>query len=82
MSLSGIGNSSVQDLYALEAEKKESAASKNDTSKVEETSKSRAAWNHFLRELLRRKRCGPKSASRPSSHPQRSLPEPSKVSDI
>ncbi len=39
MSLSGIGNSSVQDLYALEAEKKESAASKNDTSKVEETSK-------------------------------------------
>lgn len=39
MSLSGIGNSSVTDLYALEAEKKESTASKNDTSKAEETVK-------------------------------------------
>lgn len=35
MSLSGIGNHSATDLYALEAEKKESAASKNDTSKVD-----------------------------------------------
>ncbi|MDE7417031.1 MAG: hypothetical protein K2N44_12185 [Lachnospiraceae bacterium] len=35
MSLSGIGNNSVTDLYAVEAEKKESTASKNDTSKVD-----------------------------------------------
>lgn len=35
MSLSGIGNSNVTDLYALEAEKKESAASANETSKVD-----------------------------------------------
>lgn len=39
MSLSGIGNNSVTDLYALEAEKKENTTSKNDTSKAEETSK-------------------------------------------
>lgn len=35
MSLSGIGNNNVTDMYAIEAEKKESAASKNDTSKVD-----------------------------------------------
>ncbi|MDE6056000.1 MAG: hypothetical protein K2G55_20110 [Lachnospiraceae bacterium] len=35
MSLSGIGNNSVTDLYAVEAEKKESTASKNDTSKLD-----------------------------------------------
>lgn len=39
MSLSGISNNSVTDLYALEAEKKENTASKNDTSKAEETVK-------------------------------------------
>lgn len=31
MSLSGIGNNNVNDLYAIEAEKRESAASKNET---------------------------------------------------
>ena len=35
MSLSGIGSNNVTDLYAVEAEKKESTASKNDTSKVD-----------------------------------------------
>jgi len=35
MSLSGIGNNNITDLYAIEAEKKESTASKNDTSKVD-----------------------------------------------
>lgn len=35
MSLSGIGNHNVTDLYSVEAEKKESAASKNDTTKVD-----------------------------------------------
>lgn len=49
MSLSGIGNSNVNDLYAVEAEKKENAASKvdsskndtskNETSKTESTNK-------------------------------------------
>jgi len=44
MSLSGIGNSNINDLYAVEAEKKENAASKvdtskNDTSKTESTNK-------------------------------------------
>lgn len=35
MSLSEIGNYNATDLYAVEAEKKESAASKNDTTKVD-----------------------------------------------
>lgn len=35
MSLSGIGNNNFTDLYAVEAEKKESAAAKNDTSKTD-----------------------------------------------
>lgn len=35
MSLSGIGNNNVTDMYTIEAEKKESTASKNDTSKVD-----------------------------------------------
>ncbi|MDE7273834.1 MAG: hypothetical protein K2N95_12360 [Lachnospiraceae bacterium] len=35
MSLSGIGNHNAADLYALEAEKKESTASKNDTANTE-----------------------------------------------
>lgn len=37
MSLSGIGNSNVNDLYAVEAEKKESTASKVNTSKNDST---------------------------------------------
>lgn len=35
MSLSGIGNSNITDMYTVETEKKESTASKNDTSKVD-----------------------------------------------
>lgn len=35
MSLSGIGNNNVTDLYTIGAEKKESAASKNDTTKTD-----------------------------------------------
>ena len=44
MSLSGIGTSNVTDLYAVEAEKKESAVSKADTSK-NDTAKTESTTN-------------------------------------
>lgn len=45
MSLSGIGHNNAADLYAVEAEKRESTASKNDTSKAEESVSTTAGAN-------------------------------------
>lgn len=45
MSLSGIGHNNAADLYAVEAEKRESTASKNDTSKAEESGSTTAGAN-------------------------------------
>ena len=45
MSLSGIGNNNLTDMYALEAEKRESAASKNETTKPEDPKDTAASTN-------------------------------------
>ncbi len=45
MSLSGIGNNNLTDMYALEAEKRESAASKNETTKPEDSKDTAASTN-------------------------------------
>lgn len=45
MSLSGIGNNNLTDMYAVEAEKRESAASKNESTKPKDSKDTAASTN-------------------------------------